>query len=135
MKSKNQIMSKDLPCWTHICLIFGIFFGLLLMSAPIMGYEGYNSPALSKIFCSNNGEVCKNIILGVQYILDFVLGLLIFLSGLCALIYNLFGIPMIKEMGKYFSSPLIKIIYPNGLYHLFDWILRVYLIRYFKEIL
>ena len=126
MNSKNHIMSKDVPCWTHICLIFGIFFGLLLMSAPIVGYEGYNSPALSKVFCSNNGEVCKNIILGVQYILDFVLGLVIFLSGLCALIYNLFGIPMIKEMGKYFSSPLIKIIYPNGLYHLIDGIFRIF---------
>ena len=126
MKSKNHIMSKDVPCWTHICLIFGIFFGLLLMSAPIVGYEGYNSPALSKVFCSNNGEVCKNIILGVQYILDFVLGLLIFLAGLCALIYNLFRIPMIKEMGKYFSFPLIKIIYPNGLYHLIDEIFRIF---------
>ena len=65
-------MSKDVPCSIHIYLFFGIFFGLLLMSAPIMGYEGYNSPALSKIFCSNKGEVCKNIILGVQYILDFI---------------------------------------------------------------
>ena len=102
MKSKNHKMSKDVPCWTHIYLIFGIFFGLLLMSAPIMGYEGYNSPALSKIFCSNKGEVCKNIILGVQYILNFVLEIFIFLICLCALIYNLFEIPMIKEMGKIF---------------------------------
>ena len=43
------------------------------MSAPIMGYEGYNSPALSKIFCSNKGEVCKNIIFRFYLYLNIIL--------------------------------------------------------------
>ncbi len=119
-------MTKDIPCSVHIGLSFGILFGILLMSASFMEFEGYNSPAFNKIFCSYNGEVCKNSILFIQYILDFILGLLIFLSYFCALIYNLFEIPMIKEIGKFLSSPLVKIIYPNGLYHLIDGILRIF---------
>ena len=119
-------MTKDIPYFVHICLSFGILFGLLVMSAPFMGYEGYNSPALSKIFCSYNSEVCKKSILFIQYILDFILGLLIFLSYFFSLIHNLFEIQMMKEMGKYLSPPLVKIIYPNGLYHLIDGILRVF---------
>ena len=117
-------MTKQLPCAIYICYIFGIFFGLILMFAPFIRFEGYDSPSLSQIFCSKGGT-CHHIILSIQYILDFIFGLLIFLTCSCIFIYELFETTWIKELGRYLTSPLKMMIYPTGIYHMIDIILRI----------
>ena len=117
-------MTKQLPCAIYICYIFGIFFGLILMFAPFIGFEGYDSPSLSQIFCSKGGT-CHHILLSIQYILDFIFGLLIFLTCSCIFIYELFETTWIKELGRYLTSPLKMMVYPTGIYHIIDIILRI----------
>ena len=117
-------MTKQLPYAIYICYIFGIFFGLILMFAPFIGFEGYDSPSLSKIFCSKGGT-CHHILLSIQYILDFIFGLLIFLTCSCIFIYELFETTWIKELGRYLTSPLKMMVYPTGIYHMIDIILRI----------
>ena len=118
-------MTKELPCVINICYIFGIIFGLLLMFATFIGFEGYDSPSFSSIMCSSKGT-CHQIILFFQYILDFIFGLLIFLTCLCTFIHELFEMIWIKELGGYLVPPLKIMIYPTGIYHLIDIILRIF---------
>ena len=105
-------------------LYFWNIFGLILMFAPFIGFEGYDSPSLSKIFCSKGGT-CHHILLSIQYILDFIFGLLIFLTCSCIFIYELFETTWIKELGRYLTSPLKMMVYPTGIYHMIDIILRI----------
>ena len=118
-------MTKELPCGIYICYTFGIIFGLLLMFAPFSGYDGYDSPSLSTIFCSNNGT-CYHFILFFQYILNFIFGLLIFLTCFLIFLYKLFEDLWIKELGRYLTSPLKIMVYPTGIYHAIDLILRIF---------
>ena len=117
-------MAKQLPCAIYIFYIFGIFFGLILMFLPFIGFEEYDSPSLSKIFCSKGGT-CHHIILFIQYILDFIFGLLIILTCFCIFIYELFETAWIKELGRYLTSPLKMMVYPTGIYHAIDLIFRI----------
>ena len=118
-------MAKELSFITDICIFFGLIFGFLLMTAPIVKYEGYNTPSLSNVFCYNN-DICISFILLIQYILDILFGLLIFLSCLCFICFKFFERLSFKNMGRILASFLRVIVYPTGIYHLIDGIIRLF---------
>ena len=119
--------------------IFGMAFGLFMLSCPMMGWIDYNSPTLGSMLCF--GGVCEYLCgfynwhegRGVQSFIDFVYGLL-FLTIYYTTELGKYSIPIPYEYHTYMQGVfyilwltmlivLVMVAYTRGIMYLFNFLL------------